>query len=115
MVDVGCSTGHLLTSIGEYNQSARSDVNYVGIDSVPDFNVHWESRRTRTLAFEVCDARSYQGFKNLSLALSIFTIQFIRPRDKLPLLQRIYDGLVDGGALIIAEKTLADTHGFKTL
>ncbi len=27
----------------------------------------------------------------------------------MPLLQRIYDGLVEGGALIIAEKTLADT------
>jgi len=29
--------------------------------------------------------------------------------DKLPLLRRIYGGLVEGGALIIAEKTLAET------
>jgi tRNA (cmo5U34)-methyltransferase len=29
--------------------------------------------------------------------------------DKLPLLSRIYAGLVEGGALIIAEKTLAET------
>ena len=39
--------------------------------------------------------------------ISHFTIQFIRPQDKLPLLQRIYDGMVEGGAMIIAEKTLA--------
>ena len=36
-------------------------------------------------------------------------MQFIRPADKLALLKRIHDGLVEGGALIIAEKTLAET------
>ena len=109
VVDVGCSTGHLLTSISEYNQSARSDVAYVGLDSVPDFDIHWGHSENQNVQFEICDARSYQGFKNVSLASSIFTIQFIPPRDKVPLLQRIFDGLVEGGALIIAEKTLADT------
>lgn len=63
----------------------------------------------QNLAFEVADARTYQGLAGLSLALSLFTVQFIRAVDKLPLLKRIYDGLVDGGALVIAEKTLAET------
>jgi tRNA (cmo5U34)-methyltransferase len=109
VVDVGCSTGHLLASIQESNKAARPDVNYVGIDCVPDFSVHWGRLESENIHFEVCDARSYQGFKNLSLAYSQFTIQFIRSLDKMPLLRRIYDGLVVGGALIIAEKTLADT------
>ena len=109
VVDVGCSTGHLLASIQESNQAARPDVNYVGLDCVPDFSDHWGRLENENVRFEVCDARSYQGFKNVSLAYSLFTIQFIRPADKMPLLQRIHDGLVDGGALIIAEKTLADT------
>jgi tRNA (cmo5U34)-methyltransferase len=109
VLDVGCSTGKLLASIEEYNQSARSEVSYIGIDSVSDFGVHWGRLKSQTVRFEICDARSYQGFKNVSLACSLFTIQFIPPRDKIPLLQRIFDGLVDGGALIIAEKTLADT------
>jgi tRNA (cmo5U34)-methyltransferase len=106
-VDVGCSTGHLLASTQGYNQCARPDVNYVGLDCVQDFCVHWGRLEKANVKFEVCDARSYLGFKNLSLAYSLFTIQFIRPPDKMPLLQRIYDGMVDGGALIIAEKTLA--------
>jgi tRNA (cmo5U34)-methyltransferase len=109
VVDVGCSTGHLLAAIQEHNQSARPDVNYVGIDCVPDFSVHWGWLESENVHFEVCDARSYQGFKNVSLAYCKFTVQFVQPPDKIPLLQRIYDGLVDGGALIIAEKTLADT------
>ena len=109
VVDVGCSTGHLLASIHESNKLARPDVNYVGLDCVPDFSVHWGRWENENVRFEVCDARSYLGFKNVSLACSLLTIQFIRPADKVHLLQRIYDGLVDGGALIISEKTLAET------
>jgi tRNA (cmo5U34)-methyltransferase len=109
VIDVGCSTGHLLASTQEDNQSARPDVNYLGIDCVPNFGDHWGRLEIVNVGFEVCDARSYQGFKNVSLTYSLFTIQFVRPPDKMPLLQRIYDGMVDGGALIIAEKTLADT------
>jgi tRNA (cmo5U34)-methyltransferase len=109
VVDIGCSTGHLLAAVQESNKPARPDVKYVGLDCVPDFNVHWARMENETLRYEVCDARSYQGFKNVSLAYSLFTIQFIRPPDKIPLLQRIRDGLLDGGALIIAEKTFADS------
>ena len=76
---------------------------------MPDFGVHWERVANQNLRFEVCDARSYQGFENVSSAFSIFTVQFIRPRDKAALLLSIYDGLVEGGALFIAEKTLAET------
>jgi tRNA (cmo5U34)-methyltransferase len=109
VVDVGCSTGHLLASIQESNKAARPDVNYVGLDCVPDFSDHWGRLEIANVGFEVCDARSYQGFKNVSLAYSLFTIQFVRAADKMSLLQRIYDGLVDGGALIIAEKTFAES------
>jgi tRNA (cmo5U34)-methyltransferase len=109
VVDVGCSTGHLLAATQGHNQPARPDVNYHGVDCVSDFCVHWGRLENANVKFEVCDARSYQGFKNLSLVYSLFTVQFIRPLDKMPLLQQIYDGLVAGGALIIAEKTLADT------
>ena len=65
------------------------------------------------MSFLACDARTYEGFDNISLATSHFTIQFIRPVDKLPLLNRIHTGLVEGGALIIAEKTLAETPRFQ--
>lgn len=108
VVDVGCSTGHLLAAIRRENRAARPDVSYVGIDSEPNFGCHWSRRRAKNLAFEVCDARTYNGYADASLVLSLFTVQFLRPIDKRPLLRRIYDGLVEGGALIIAEKTLAE-------
>ena len=109
VIDVGCSTGHLIASIRNANMVARPDVEYVGIDSISDFDVHWSKVMSEDLRFETCDARSYRGFRNASLVYSLFTIQFIRGADKLPLLRRIHEGLVDGGALIIAEKTVAET------
>jgi tRNA (cmo5U34)-methyltransferase len=109
VIDVGCSTGHLLASIRKANLACRSGVEYVGIDCEHNFGEHWSRRTAKNMRFEVCDARTYGGFENVSLALSLFTVQFVRPVDKLPLLSRIYAGLVEGGALIIAEKTLAET------
>jgi tRNA (cmo5U34)-methyltransferase len=109
VIDVGCSTGHLLASIRKVNSASRTGVKYVGIDCEANFAQHWKRPRAKNIDFQACDARTYEGFKNVSLALSLFTVQFIRSADKLPLLNRIHAGLVEGGALIIAEKTLAET------
>jgi tRNA (cmo5U34)-methyltransferase len=109
VVDVGCSTGHLLAKIRKVNSASRVGVEYVGIDCEPKFGEQWRRRRGRNLDFQACDVRTYEGFKNVSLALSLLTVQFIRSADKLQLLTRIHAGLVEGGALIIAEKTVAET------
>jgi tRNA (cmo5U34)-methyltransferase len=108
VIDVGCSTGHVLTSIRKVNQTARPDVEYVGIDCEPNFSLYWDRRGAKNLRCEVADARTYP-FRNASFVSGLFMVQFVRPVDKLPLLSRIYDGLVEGGALIIAEKTLAES------
>jgi tRNA (cmo5U34)-methyltransferase len=110
VIDVGCSTGRLLVTIEEHNRDARSGVSYIGLDSVPDFANHWgDFMEYENVRFVICDARSYPGFENASLVVCNFTIQFIPPPDKAPLLKRIRDGLLPGGALIIAEKTLASS------
>ncbi len=69
------------------------------------------------------DIRELQ-FEQASLVALNFTLQFIPEADRSPLLRRIADGMVDGGALILSEKICfpdADTqhrlmelhHGFK--
>lgn len=106
--DVGCTTGHLLSRVRRINNKARSDVRYTGIDIEPDFCTYWDKHRGRNLRFELSDARVCD-FERASLIFSLFTVQFVPPADKAALLDRFYAGLVDGGALIIAEKTLAET------
>jgi tRNA (cmo5U34)-methyltransferase len=84
-------------------------VTYVGIDVAPYED--WHARRASNVRFEVRDARSF-AFENVSLAYSLFTLQFIPTRDRPSLLRRIYDGLVEDGALIIAEKVYANDPEF---
>jgi tRNA (cmo5U34)-methyltransferase len=109
VLDIGCSTGTLLRRIHLINSTSRRGVLYCGLDIEPRFAVHWHTEKQRDLRFEVGDVLSYQSLREVSLAISLFTIQFIRPQDKLSALRSIYAGLVEGGALLIAEKTFAST------
>jgi tRNA (cmo5U34)-methyltransferase len=106
--DLGCSSGRTLARISRLNRSSRDGVTYTGIDCEPSFEVLWHRRRAPGLQFGIGDARTWP-LENASLVISQFTVQFIPPVDKRALLRRTYDSLVEGGALMIAEKTLAET------
>jgi tRNA (cmo5U34)-methyltransferase len=106
--DVGCTDGHLLARVRRSINKARPGVKYIGIDCEPSFDVHWSRHRGNNISFEVCDALAYE-FSGSSLMFGLFTAQFIPPKDKQALLKRMFDGLVEGGGLIIAEKTLAES------
>lgn len=108
VVDVGCSTGRTLAAIRRVNQAARPDVDYLGIDIEPRFRPCWEKHSFMNFRCEVGDALTHP-FDNVSLACCIMTLLFLRPADKLPLLKRVRSSMVGGGALLIAEKTLAET------
>jgi tRNA (cmo5U34)-methyltransferase len=115
VVDIGCSTGALLRSIRDASQDRRRSVSYLGIDVESGFSEHWRARRARNVRFRICDARSFDGYENLSLACSLFTLQFIPERDRLSLLRRVCDGLIEGGALILAEKVYANDAKFQEM
>jgi tRNA (cmo5U34)-methyltransferase len=115
VLDVGCSTGAVLSSIRDANEKARAGVRYVGIDAEGTFRKSWAKHIAPDIRFDVKDARSYDGFRNLSLVTSLFTMQFVPEGDRLALLRRIHDGLLEGGGLIIAEKVLANTARFQDL
>lgn len=106
--DIGCSTGTHLRSIYEKIRDRRSDVHLHGLDIEPSFKMHWDALRDSNLNYSISDARR-ANIKRASLVLSMFTVQFLPPGDKLPLLKRVHDGLIDGGCLLIAEKVLAGT------
>ncbi|MET4045447.1 tRNA (cmo5U34)-methyltransferase [Bradyrhizobium sp. RT6a] len=108
VVDIGCSTGRMLAAIRRVNQAARTDVDYLGIDIEARFRPCWEKHSFVNFRCEVGDARTHQ-FDNVSLACCIMTLLFLRSADKLPVLKRIRSSMVEGGALLIAEKTLAET------
>jgi tRNA (cmo5U34)-methyltransferase len=106
--DIGCSSGRTLASISRANSHSRTGVKYIGIDCEPGFEPLWHKHRAPDLRFVCGDARNLP-LENASLVISHFIVQFILPKDKRALLRRVHDGLVVGGALIIAEKVLAPT------
>jgi tRNA (cmo5U34)-methyltransferase len=108
VVDLGCSRGTFLTQVRKANQLARPKVQYLGIDREPLFSRFWRNARATNIRCEVGDVTAYQ-LNSVSFASSLFTVQFLQPKQKLPLLKRLNESLVEGGALIIAEKTLATT------
>ena len=107
ILDIGCSTGSLLRRIRSQNQKKYPSVRYEGIDVEPKFQRNWNRSKADNLRFRLADAQSYDGFKNLSIAYSLFTLQFLPERDRLGVVKKIYDGLIDGGAFILAEKVHA--------
>ena len=107
VLDIGCSSGALLQAIRKLNEKRHPSVQYIGLDIEKRFRDHWLKRRALNLKLKQCDVRTYDGFKKLSLVYSLFTLQFLPERDRLKLVKRIYNGLVEGGALILSEKVLA--------
>ena len=69
-----------------------------------DPRIHWQRANIRDLAFEAAD-----------VVILNYTLQFLAPEDRLPLLKRLRACLEDGGVLLLSEKLdgcgyFADLH-----
>jgi tRNA (cmo5U34)-methyltransferase len=106
--DVGCSTGTHLRSIHDKVVGRRVEVHFHGVDIESKFSAHWLDLMTPSLTYANADARGLL-VERASFVLSLFTIQFLSSADKLPMLTRIHEGLIDGGCFLIAEKVLAQS------
>jgi len=95
--DLGCSTGKLLKSL-------NTPCNKIGYD-----NSSLLPENTSDCKFENVDLNEDFDIDNACLVYSIFTMQFINPQKREKLINRIFDGLNKGGALIICEKVYQDS------
>lgn len=90
--DLGCSTGKLLKSI-------KNDCKKIGYD-----NSNLLPNNEGNCHFKNVDLNNYFDISNACIVYSIFTMQFLNPNYRINYLKNIYNGLNDGGALIISEK-----------
>jgi tRNA (cmo5U34)-methyltransferase len=104
VIDIGCSQGSLICRIRDANTQAPN-ATYYGVDVNKAFKQHWKNERN--LKYLIEDVRTWNGMTNLSLAISLFTFQFIPERDRLALMKKIYDNLVEGGAFVFSEKVFS--------
>ncbi|NJD33194.1 MAG: carboxy-S-adenosyl-L-methionine synthase CmoA [Gammaproteobacteria bacterium] len=115
--DLGCSTG---TTMIELDRLLAPGVNFVGVDNSEDMLVKCRAklqehgfRHPYELVFQ--DLNQGCRVDNASLVLMVLTLQFIRPLQRERLLQDVFRGMNENGALILVEKVLGEESLFNRL
>lgn len=104
VLDLGCSQGSLLRKMYENNDHV-TNTEYLGVEINDSFQQHWNEEDR--LRYIVDDITKMEFPKDLSLVTSLFTFQFIPERKRVPLMEKIYDNLIEGGGFVFSEKLLS--------
>lgn len=96
VIDIGCSTNTLIHSLKE---RIFRNCSFIGMDNVNLCDVTDQF-------FYIGDIRYDCNYENSSLVTSCFTFEFLSKQDRLPLMQKIYNGLIENGAFILVGKTI---------
>ncbi len=142
VVDLGCSTGTLLSGL-----AARHDgrgMSFLGVDSEPDMVAHAADRcaddariairhasatdpdcftadrspddlRRPPQTRETKRANKSETAAGADLIVSYYTMQFVPPRQRQQVFDRIYQSLNWGGALVLFEKVRAPDARFQDM
>lgn len=104
VLDLGCSQGSLLRKMYENNIHV-SNTEYLGVEINDSFKQHWKDEDR--LKYIVDDITTMEFPTDLSLVTSLFTFQFIPERKRVPLMEKIHDNMIEGGAFVFSEKLLS--------
>lgn len=104
--DLGCSLGAATLSMA--SQIRVPGVSFVCVDNSSAMTSRCGQIMQRHLPagqVEVlCDDIQQVGLENASVVVLNFTLQFLKPADRLAMLRKIYAGLRPGGVLVLSEK-----------
>ena len=78
--DIGCSTGTFLREVWRKNHERCPTTRYIGIDIEDKFSNYW--REAEIVSLLVADVRTFQFPEKCSFVTSIFSLQFISPRER---------------------------------
>jgi len=104
--DLGCSTGTLLLKLAKLLDSNKG-IALHGVDnSTAMLEKSRETLKQSPIPCELFEADLNQGIsiKNASVVVMNYTLQFVLPENRVPLLRNIFEGLVPGGSLVLIEK-----------
>jgi tRNA (cmo5U34)-methyltransferase len=114
--DLGSSTGSLLEKLSHYNKN-KPKINYVGVELEENMVSYARSKissKHKNIEFKVDDILTTE-LKPCDLIISYYTVQFIPPRVRQDLINRIYQSLQWGGAFILFEKVRANDARFQDI
>ena len=111
--DIGCSTGLLLRKLS--NRHHKS-IRFVGLDVEGDMIEHARNQASEidNLDFVESDILTHD-FESCDLVISYYTVQFIKPRVRQQVFDKIYESLNWGGAFLLFEKVRANDARFQDI
>ena len=112
--ELGTSTGELIEKLAIHNK--HKDVKWTGVDSEECMvsKARNRCRKFKEIEFDVSDITEYKLEKS-DLIVSYYTIQFVSPKKRQELFNKIYDALNWGGALILFEKVRGPDARFQDM
>jgi tRNA (cmo5U34)-methyltransferase len=115
--EIGCSTGTLTLKLAAHN-AAKSGARFVGVDIEPEMveeaNRKKAGTRATNLQFVVDDSLAIE-FEPADMIVAYYVVQFVRPSLRQRLIDRLYQALNWGGALILFEKVRGPDARFQDI
>jgi len=112
--ELGTSTGTLLERLGERHKNRT--VKFVGLDCEEDMinKASVKLAELENIHVETADILNYE-FEKADLIVAYYTMQFIQPRFRQEIFNKIYESLNWGGAFILFEKIRGDDARFQDI
>jgi tRNA (cmo5U34)-methyltransferase len=113
--EIGTSTGQLLRKLADHHPH-KPGARWIGIDPVEAMVDKARAHCAGLPNVEViCDDALTHPFEKADLFVSYYCIQFVQPRHRQDLINRIYERLHWGGALIMFEKVRGPDARFQDM
>jgi len=115
VIELGTSTGELLRKLALHNQN-KSNARFIGIDNEKPMlaEARKHCKGLKSVEFIHDDVR-VAPLEKADLIVSYYTMQFIAPRDRQEVFNRIYESLNWGGAFIMFEKVRGPDARFQDI
>lgn len=115
--DLGCSTGTLINKISKKHDKKK--ISFYGIDSVKEMIQQAKKENKKNFSNNKIIYKNSNinkvSLMKCDMILSYYTIQFIPPRHRQSIINKIYKSLNWGGAFIMFEKIRANDARFQDI
>ncbi len=112
--ELGCSTGQLISKLGQKYQ--ERDVKFVGVDREEAMIKRAEDKCRPLTNVELVTSDILDiAFQSADLIVAYYTIQFISPKNRQIIFDRIFNALNWGGAFLLFEKVRAPDARFQDM
>ncbi len=114
--DLGCSTGTFILNLSNRHKQNKKKINYIGIDNTPEMVKYCKKKYQNIKKIKFyCKDISKLNFEGSCIVSSFYTIQFISPKKRQKLFDKIYNGLNWGGAFFLIEKVRGSDARFQDI